>query len=270
MRTIVITGSTRGIGQGLAKSFLEQGCQVVVSGRSLSSIDQAVQRLATVAETERIAGMVCDVTDINQVEHLWFETIRRFGRIDIWINNAGIGHSYDLFWEIPSEEVENVVRTNLIGMMNGSRVAMREMLKQRYGSIYNMEGMGSDGKRLQKKMTVYGASKAGVGYFTRSMALEARGTPVLVGSIRPGMVVTELLTKPFGDNKDEFERTKPIFNILAEKVGTVTPWMAQQVLKNTKHGALIRWNSTWKILGRFLVAPFHKRDLFSGNPEIDL
>jgi NAD(P)-dependent dehydrogenase (short-subunit alcohol dehydrogenase family) len=268
MKTIVITGSSRGIGLGLVRSFLEQSCQVVVSGRSQIGLDHAIQNLAATSDKTRISGVICDVTDEKQVEQLWFEAISRFGSVDIWINNAGIGNSYDLFWDLPADEAEKVVRTNLIGVMNGSKIAMRGMLKQGFGSIYNMEGMGSDGKRVQKKMSVYGASKAGVGYFTRSLALDAQGTPVLVGSIRPGMVVTELLVKPFGANKDEYERTKPIFNILAEKVETVTPWLAQKVLENTKHGALIQWNSTWKILGRFLLSPFHKRDLFTDNPDI--
>jgi len=268
MKVVVITGSTRGIGLGLARSFIEQGCSVVISGRTQTTIDNALHRLAEVSDAAHITGVVCDVTDLNQVEHLWTEAVHRFGKVDIWINNAGISNSYDLFWELPAEEIERVVQTNLMGMMYGSMVAMREMIKQGSGSIFNMQGMGSDGKRIQKRMSVYAATKAGVGYFSRNLALEAEETSVLVGRIQPGMVVTEMLVKPFGDRKEEFERTKRIFNILADKVETVTPWLAQQVLMNKKHGVLISWSSPWKILGRFLIAPFYKRDLFTENPEI--
>jgi hypothetical protein len=76
------------------------------------------------------------------------------------------------------------------------------------------------------------------------------------------MVVTDLLTGQYRDRPDEWERAKRIFNILADRVETVAPWLAERVLANTQSGARIRWLTRSKLIGRFLAAPFRKRDLF--------
>jgi NAD(P)-dependent dehydrogenase (short-subunit alcohol dehydrogenase family) len=89
MKIVVITGSTRGIGFGLAEAFLDLGCAVVVNGRSQTSVDQAIQRLAVRHNTEQILGFAADVADLAQVEAMWSAAIDRFGQVDIWINNAG-------------------------------------------------------------------------------------------------------------------------------------------------------------------------------------
>jgi NAD(P)-dependent dehydrogenase (short-subunit alcohol dehydrogenase family) len=122
MKTVVITGSTRGIGHGLADSFLSLGCQVVVSGRTLY-------------------GVPCDVTDTEQLQALWDVAKDRFGRIDIWINNAGVGHPINDIWDLPIDQIHRVVDTNIKGMIFGSKIAIRGMLEQGGGSLYIMEGM---------------------------------------------------------------------------------------------------------------------------------
>jgi short-subunit dehydrogenase len=165
------------------------------------------------------------------------------------------------FWEFPAERIQAVVSTNLIGAMYGSKVALRGMLEQGFGGLYNMEGLGSGGRNVEG-LTLYGSTKCGLRYLDDSLARETRGTPVLVGALRPGMVVTDFLTKQFEDRPEEWERAKRIFNILADRVETVTPWLAQKVLANDKNGVCISWQSPYKIMGRFLAAPFRKRDLF--------
>lgn len=76
------------------------------------------------------------------------------------------------------------------------------------------------------------------------------------------MVVTDLLTQQYESRPEDFEQAKRIFNILADRVETVTPWLARQVLDNEKNGARITWLTRRKTMGRFLVTPFRKRDLF--------
>ena len=134
------------------------------------------------------------------------------------------------------------------------------MLTQGFGAIYNMEGMGSDG-RMHPGLTYYGTSNAGRHYFNQSLIKETKETPLIIGTLRPGMVVTELLTKQYEDRPQEWERDKRIFNILADRVETVTPWMAAKILENEKTGASINWSSRSKIMLRFLTAPFHKRNI---------
>jgi NAD(P)-dependent dehydrogenase (short-subunit alcohol dehydrogenase family) len=261
MKTIVITGSTRGIGYGLADAFLVRGCNVTVSGRTQEKVGEAVVRLAARHGAERVLGYPCDVTQLGQVQSLWDAAQAHWGQVDIWINNAGIGHAQTDFWDESPEEIAAVVETNVIGAMYGARVALKGMLAQGFGSFYNVEGLGSDGRRVEG-LTLYGTTKHALKYLTDALVQETKGTSVLVGALRPGMVVTDLLTQQYKERPDDWERAKRIFNILADRVETIAPWFADQILGNTRSGARFRWLSTGKTMGRFLSAPFRKRDLF--------
>jgi len=261
MKTVVITGSTRGIGYGLADSFLALGCAVTISGRAPADVEKAVAELTTKHEADRVLGQPCDVTDFQQVQALWDAAQAHFGKIDIWINNAGIGHSQMDFWELSPEQIKAVVDANLVGAMYGAKVALRGMLNQGFGSFYNVEGLGSD-DRIVEGLALYGCTKAGLRYLTQSLVQETRGTPVLVGALRPGMVLTDLVTRPYKERPEDWERDKRIINILADHVETVTPWLAQRVLANDKTDVRFTWLTRGKVIGRFLAAPFCKRDLF--------
>jgi NAD(P)-dependent dehydrogenase (short-subunit alcohol dehydrogenase family) len=261
MKTVVITGSTRGIGYGLADSFLALGCAVTISGRAPASVERAVAELAAKHEPDRVLGQPCDVTDLEQVQALWDAAKAHFGKIDIWINNAGIGHYQMDSWELSPEQIKAVVDTNLVGAMYGAKVALRGMLDQGFGSFYNVEGLGSD-DHMVKGLALYGCTKAGLRYLTQSWVQETRGTPVLVGALRPGMVMTDLVIKQYEEHPEDWERDKRIINILADRVETVTPWLAQKVLANDKTGVRITWLTRGKVIGRFLAALFRKRDLF--------
>ncbi len=261
MQTVLITGSTRGIGYGLADSFLALGCAVTISGRTQESVDKAMATLSAKHGADRILGHPCDVTQIEQVQALWDQAQAHYGKIDIWINNAGVNSSVVNFWELSADQIKSVVGTNVIGAMYGAQVALSGMLDQGFGSFYNMEGFGSDG-RQGHGMALYGCSKAGLRYLTDALIHETKGTPVLVGAIRPGMVVTDFLIGHREDQPEVWEQSKRIFNILADRVETVTPWLAQKILENQKTGVRISWLNRGKIMARFLSAPFSKRDLF--------
>ena len=262
MKSVVITGSTRGIGYGLADAFLAQGCSVTVSGRTQEKVEQTIAALSAQHGREWVFGVPCDVTQFEQVQALWDAALAHWGQIDIWINNAGIAHAQKNFWEYPPDEIAAVVETNVIGTMYGARIAMEGMLEQGFGALYNLEGLGSDGRKVEG-LTLYGTTKASMTYLTDSLIAETRGTPVLVGAIRPGMVVTDMLTKQYEERPEDWEQAKRVFNILADRVETVTPWFAEQVLANTKTGARFKWLGRGRAMGRFLTAPFRKRDLFS-------
>ncbi len=261
MKSIVITGSTRGIGYGLAESFLARNCAVMVSGRSREGVDKAVKDFQSRYPENQAFGHPCDVRDPAQLQALWNEAMARFGKIDIWINNAGLSGPQMMTWELAPEQVKEVVDTNILGVIFGSQIAVRGMFDQGYGSVYNMEGMGGDG-RMHEGLIPYGMTKYGVNYFTRGLVEETKGRPIIIGSLRPGMVVTSFLTKQFVDRPEEFEKAKRIFNIIANRVEDVTPWLAEKILENEKHGICISYMSRWKFLFRFLSAPFSKRDIF--------
>ena len=261
MKIVVITGSTRGIGYGLAEAFLAQGCAVTISGRRRAAVEPVVARLSVKYAPERVLGCACDVTDYAQVEALWTAAKAHFGQIDIWINNAGVAHPVSDFAALPPEQVRTIVETNLLGAMHGSRVALNGMRAQGFGSLYNMEGLGSSGGRQVKGLSVYGTTKAALRYLDDALMAETRGTPLIVGALQPGMTLTDMLTGQYEGQPEAWEKFKPILNILSDRVETVTPWLAQKVLANTHTGARIAWSSGGKMAWRFLTAPFIKRKI---------
>lgn len=264
MKSIVITGSTRGIGFGLARSFLDLGCRVFISGRTQTAVDKAVSKLSANHSQQLVKGTSCDVTQFIQVQHLWDTAKSTFKEIDIWINNAGISHNRADLWELSEETINSVLETNLTGTAYGCKVAINGMLDQGHGSVYNMEGLGSDGRKIDG-LCLYGTSKYGVKYLTDALISETKNTPVIVGALRPGMVVTDLLTNENVSQAEDWERTKRIFNILADRVENVTPWLAQKILANQKNGVRLSYMKPWKVIYRFITSPFSKRDVFSEN-----
>ncbi len=260
-RVVVITGSTRGIGYGLAKAFLSLGCSVTVSGRGEEAVEKAVAGLRSEYEAERIFGQSCDVTIFDQVQALWNQSVEKFGKIDIWINNAGQSGNQGMVWELSAEGARIPIKTNILGTIYGSQIAVRGMLAQGNGAIYNMEGMGSDGRK-HAGLTLYGTSKYAVHYFTESLALEVKGTPVIMGALRPGMVATDLITDHYKNRPEEWQRVRKIFNIIADSVENVSPWLARRILANQKNGALLVYSSMWKLLWRFVSQSFIRRNLF--------
>ena len=264
-RSIVITGSSRGIGYGLAESFLTLGCRVTVSGRRSESVEEARATLAARHGSERVFGFPCDVREHTQVQALWDAAQSHFGRIDVWINNAGVGHAQTAFWDQPAQEMQEVVDANLVGAMYGGKVALGGMMAQGFGSLYNMEGLGSDGRRVEG-LTLYGSTKSALRYLTDAWAQETKGTGVIVGALSPGMVATRFITDRYKDRPEEWEKAKRVLSILSDRVETVTPWLARKVLANRKNGVRFNWLSTGKLMGRFLSAPFRKRDPFQEVP----
>ena len=259
MKILVITGSTRGIGYGLADAFLGLGCAVVVSGRTQAAVDAAVTRLGAKHEARRVWGQACDVAIYSQVEALWPAAKAHFGQIDIWINNAGVAHPVSDFDKLSPDQMRTLVETNVLGAMYGSRVALAGMRAQGFGSLYTMEGLGSSGGRQVRGLSLYGTTKAALRYLNDALMLETRGTPIIVGALQPGMTVTDMITKQYEGQPEAWEKVKPIFNILSDRVETVAPWLARKVLANTRSGARFAFSSSGKLAWRFLTAPFVKR-----------
>jgi NAD(P)-dependent dehydrogenase (short-subunit alcohol dehydrogenase family) len=261
MKVIVITGSSRGIGYGLADSFLDRGHAVIVSGRGQETTQLATEKLAEKYRDEKIVGQPCDVREPEQVQNLWDSAQEHFGKVDIWINNAGVANLMKEVWRLTAEEIDRVIRTTLSGAIYGSVVALRGMLQQGFGSLYFMEGMGSDGRKLPG-LTIYGTTKYGLHYYIESVVKETQDTPIIVGSISPGMVLTGMLEEQYQENPEELERAKRVFNLLADRVETVTPWLAERILTNEKKGTQIVWLTKRKLVGRMISSVFRKRKLF--------
>jgi NAD(P)-dependent dehydrogenase (short-subunit alcohol dehydrogenase family) len=261
MKIIVITGSTSGIGLGLADAFLARDCAVVVSGHSQINLDKAYGILAGKYDKSRILAYLCDVSHYDEVQGLWNAAAEKFGRVDIWINNVGAGHPQTPIWNYSREMINKLVAANVTGAIYGLNIALKGMMQQGFGSIYNMEGLGSSGPVI-KGLALYSATKSALASLTTAAAKEVGGTPIIVGGLRPGMVATKLITAQYEGHPEEWKRAERIFNILSDHVETVTPWLVDKILSNKKNGIRIQWLSRSKVIMRFFEAPFHKRTIY--------
>jgi NAD(P)-dependent dehydrogenase (short-subunit alcohol dehydrogenase family) len=262
-KSVVITGSTRGIGFGMAEEFLRRGHRVMLCGRNAERTAAAVASLAAKYGGQRVLGLSCDVGCYEQVQNVWDVAAASFGRIDIWINNAGLNTPRRPLVDLPVETIDDVVHTNLLGVMYGSRVALRGMIEQGHGQIYNMEGLGSNGMVFPGQLP-YCATKSALTIFTKGLVKETRNTPVRVGFLSPGMVVTNLLTSGIDPaSKARPRRRFDVLNVLVDRVETVAPYLVTNILANDRHGAHIEWLTRRKIAWRFLTAPIARRDPFN-------
>ncbi|MGA2613684.1 MAG: SDR family oxidoreductase [Spirochaetia bacterium] len=257
--TVVITGSTRGLGFRMAQEFLSHSCAVLISGRTEDAVQAALALLKKDVPEANVYGFPCDTRDASQVQALWDQAEKRLGKVDHWINNAGIGQPIRSIWDVSPDVVEDVFRTNVLGVLSGARVAMRGMMQRNSGSIWFMEGHGSDGS-IRRGLSVYGASKRALRYVARALAVEAKGTGILVGALSPGIMVTDFTMRQLDrTNREEWERTKRVFNILADKPETVAVFLVPRILAARKSGMFIAWLKNTKIMWRFMTAGITKR-----------
>lgn len=259
---VVITGSTRGIGHGMAREFLARGHDVMISSRRQAAVDTVIDELRRDYPNRKVAGTACEVSDIGQVQRLWDDTVEALGSVDMWVNNAGTDTASLMFDKLPPDDIAKTVNTNLLGIMYCNRVAIPAMKTQGSGWIFNMEGFGSDGRVLPMKGP-YGATKYAVRYFTKSMIRECAKTPVKIGYLSPGIVVTDLLLPPLDQRGAVWEKSRNVLNILADTVETVTPYLVDGMLAADKNGAAVRWLTSGKIARRFLMSRIRKRDVFT-------
>ena len=252
MKNVVITGSTRGLGFYLARQFLMSGCNVTVSGRYERSLMDAGDELGKYSE--KLFLVKCDVRDRNDIENLWNASKEKWGKIDIWINNAGQNCPYEFIYDTDQADVDSLVDTNIKGVIFGSQIAARGMISQGYGQIWNIEGLGSN-NMIQEKTILYGASKHALTYLAKGLAKELTGTGVFSGRLSPGMMLTDFITKTcdgaispvLGD-----KRFLKIFRILADRPETVAPFLVRKMLANKKNGTHIVWLTNGKAMLRFL------------------
>jgi len=250
----VITGSSRGIGFALARRFLELGCRVTIAGRSDATTRAAMDKLtqALPAQASALSFRTCDVTRTGDLEALWQHATAQ-APVDIWINNAGVSPPLALFWDVPAQALEDVIDSNVKGAMMGAWVAMRGMRAQNSGTIYNIVGFGSDGMMFPGALA-YGASKRAMGYITKALALEAKGSAVRVCSMDPGVVRTDMVEETWRNVSSSSRLMAAVIRSLALEADEVARLLAPRLLANQRAGALVRpWNPFVAWLRLFLV-----------------
>ena len=189
-KVAVITGGTRGLGFAIAQAFCRAGASVVVASRSQKSVDAAVAGLR--AEGLHASGLALDVANLAEVEALAEKAKTDYGRLDIWVNNAGLSAPYGPTCMVDPKIFQTLINTNILGVYNGSRTAMAHFLKQGKGKLINMLGRGDD--HPVPFQNAYSSSKNWVRAFTKALAEENKGSGVEVLAFNPGMVLTDMLT----------------------------------------------------------------------------
>ncbi len=185
-RVAIITGGGTGIGASIAVEFARVGAKVVVASRKMENLEK------TVAAVREIGGdamaIAMDVRVPEQVNTVVQETVAKYGRLDIMVNNAGAGFPVKIE-ELSPNGWDVIMNIDLKGVFLGSQAAARVMIPQQYGKIVNISSVA--GLNGSPSMAHYGAAKAGVINLTRSCAVEWAKYNINVNCIAPGMIETE-------------------------------------------------------------------------------
>ena len=195
-RTVLITGSTRGLGFVLAKGFAKAGAHVVLNGTSEKTLKKAQDELSGISD--RISGYAFDVTDYKKVEQIIPIIEKESGPIDVLINNAGI-HRRAPLSEMNMADWSRVIEVNLNAVFFLSQQVVRRMTQRGGGTIINISSLNAEGAR--PTIANYCSAKGGIKMLTRSMATEWGPLNIRTNAIGPGYFKTEL-TQGLSENPD--------------------------------------------------------------------
>jgi NAD(P)-dependent dehydrogenase (short-subunit alcohol dehydrogenase family) len=210
---VLITGALTGIGRATAQAFAREGARIVVSGRSDDAGEGLANELRALgAEAEFIRADVRYESDVQTLVH---ETIERFGRLDVAVNNAGTEGKSGPITEQSAENYAATFETNVLGTILSLKHEMRVMLAQGHGSIVNLSS--TFGSRGAAGASMYVASKHAVEGLTKSAALEGAAARVRVNAVAPGPVDTELLNR-FAGSADK--KAALAAGVPAKRLGT--------------------------------------------------
>jgi len=184
----IVTGSGRGIGESIARYFVEAGAKVAVVSRSEENSSKVAASLDSIRSGSARAYAV-DVADFDAVQKVGEQIVADFGRADILVNNAGITRD-NLLMRMSSEEWDSVLDTNLKGAFNFVRAVLRTMIKQRSGRIINISSVS--GLMGLAGQTNYAASKAGMIGLTKALAKEVASRGITVNVVAPGFIETDM------------------------------------------------------------------------------
>ena len=256
-KVIVVTGSTRGIGRSIAEACAAAGADVVVSSRSADAVDETVHSLEE--RGMACSGVTCDVSSERDVRALFDHALETRGRIDVWVNNAGISQGYRPFDELSDAEIAEIIDINLTGTALGCRIALG-YFREHGGVLLNMAGRGFRGEATPHT-AAYAATKAAIASLTRSLAAENRDRPdVHIHALVPGMVATDfyrsIKTSPrLETTRGNVDLALNAFGVPLDEVGRRTAeflagpaWRSTGEIVNLLHGtrlargiALMAW-----------------------------
>jgi 3-oxoacyl-[acyl-carrier protein] reductase len=221
----VVTGAGRGIGAAIARELAKQGVVVVVCGRTEKTLRETASRIA--ADGGKAEILECDVCDLGSVEKLAATVEEKFRRIDVLVNNAGIGSFAGPLHELTPQAWEKVLNTNLRGVFYSIRAFAPVMIRAKSGHIINISSLA--GKNALPNGAAYAASKWGLNGLTYSVAEELRAHNIRVSVVCPGSVDTELGPHT-GKNPSKMLRPEDVAHVIAMLVTQAPQSFASEVL----------------------------------------
>ena len=205
MRTVIVTGGTRGLGQIIAEQFLaEPEYSVVTCGRKSTPF---VDRMVASANGKRFWFAPLDISSPADVQAFVVSARKRFGSVDILVNNAGIAIDGVLALQGMSQ-VDSMLNTNLRGTIAMSKACTREMLTRKWGRIVNITSIV--GKTGYRGLSVYSLTKAGLDGFSRALAREFGQRGITVNSVAPGFLLTDMTHGLSKDQQQQIVRRTPV------------------------------------------------------------
>ncbi len=190
-KTVLITGSSRGIGRAIALKLAEQDYNIVINYKERQDKADEVVNLIRAMGRDCIS-IRADVSDYSQVEKMFEKIFDRFGKVDILINNAGIS-VYGLLQDITTEDWHKVYGTNVNGMFYCTKLATPKMISQKQGKIINISSMwGIVGAACE---CLYASTKGAINSFTKSIAKELAPCGITANVVAPGVVLTDMLSQ---------------------------------------------------------------------------
>ena len=206
-RKALVTGSARGIGKVLALTLAEAGCDVSLVGLHIEGVEEVATEINRMGV--KALAYQADVSKKDEVDIAFSETAKEFGRLDICVNNAGVSFQMPIE-DMPEDEWDNIIDTNMKGVFLCSQAAARIMIPQRSGCIINLASISGHAVNVPQKQGVYNSSKAGVAMLTKSMALEWAEYGIRVNSISPGYMKTEMTLSSMSHLFPEWEAITPL------------------------------------------------------------
>jgi len=194
-KIVVITGGSKGLGKALAVSFIKEGSKVIISSRKKDELENTAKEIGATA-------IVADVTKGQEMKNLVDEVVKIFGRIDIWINNAGVWIHTSMAEDVDSKRFHDILEVNLFGVVYGSKFSLAQMKKQQEGTIVTI--LSTAGLEGKKYSSAYCSSKFAADGFMKSLRAENENTNIKVLNVYPGGIQTDFWREEMPPNISEY------------------------------------------------------------------
>jgi 3-oxoacyl-[acyl-carrier protein] reductase len=208
-KTVLITGSSRGIGSNMAEKFAREGYNVLINyNKSKDKAEELQTRLE--GEGLSVKTFKADVSKRDEVESMFEYCLKEFGDLDVLVNNAGVAKGM-LFTDISDEDWDYLMNVNLKGVFHCAQTALRHMISEKKGKIINISSIwGITGGSCEVH---YSTSKAGIIGLTKALAKEVGPSNIQVNCIAPGAIVTDMLSQIDGDDLELFRQETPLMKL---------------------------------------------------------